>query len=119
MPNIWSGPTGRHCVICGVDDLLYVCMLIILKDNKGEKITRMIEAQWILCIFEATHLEAQANRVKMTPSVDPWGYATMGWVKNRMTEKYQAMKANGNMIAKEDKIKSWAASGKIDSKRTS
>jgi hypothetical protein len=68
----------------------------------------MIDAQWILHIFEATHLEAQANRVKMTPSVDPWGYATMGWVKKRMTEKYQAMKANGNMIATDNKIKSRA-----------
>jgi hypothetical protein len=80
-------------------------MLIILKDNKGEKITRMIDAQWILRIFEATHLKAQANRVQMTPSVDPWGYATMGWVKNRTTEKYQAMKANGKLIATDDKIK--------------
>jgi hypothetical protein len=103
-----SGPTGRCCVVCGVNHVLYVCMLIILKDNKGEKITRMIDAQWILRIFEATHLKAQANRVKMTPSVDPCGYATMGWVKNRMTEKYQAMKANGNMIATDNEIKSRA-----------
>jgi hypothetical protein len=69
-----SGPTGRRCVMCTVDNVLYVCMLIILKDDKGEKITRMIDAQWILRIFEATHLDAQANRVQMTPSVDPWGY---------------------------------------------
>jgi hypothetical protein len=59
------------------------------RKQKGEEITRMIDAQWISCIFEATHLKARANRVQMTPSVDPWGYATMGWVKNRrMTEKY-------------------------------
>jgi hypothetical protein len=103
-----SGPTGRRCIICGVNNVLYVCMLIILKDHKGEKITRMIDAQWRLLIFEATHLEAQANRVKMTPSIDPWGNATMGWVKNRMAEKKQAMKANGNMIATDDKIKSRA-----------
>jgi hypothetical protein len=83
-------------------------MLIILKDNKGEEITRMIDAQWILRIFEATHLKAQANRVQITPSVDPWGYATVGWVKNRMTEKYQAMTANGEMIATDNKIKSRA-----------
>jgi hypothetical protein len=44
----------------------------------------------------------------MTPSVDPWSYATMGWVKNRKTEKYQAMKANGNMIATDNEIKSRA-----------
>jgi hypothetical protein len=74
---------------------MYVCMSIILKDDRGEEITRMIDAQWILRIFEATHLDAQANRVQVTPSIDPWGYATMGWVKNRMIEKYQDMKANG------------------------
>jgi hypothetical protein len=75
--------------------LVYVCMSITLEDDKGEEITRMIDAQWISRTFEATHLDAQANRVQMTPSVDPWGYAMMGWVKNRMTEKCQAMKANG------------------------
>jgi ABC-type phosphate transport system ATPase subunit len=48
------------------------------------------------------------TEVQMTPSVDPWGYATIGWVKNRMTEKYQAMRANGKMIATDDKIKSRA-----------
>jgi hypothetical protein len=32
----------------------------------------------------------------------------MGWVKNRLTEKYQAMKANGKMMATDDKIKSRA-----------
>jgi hypothetical protein len=83
-------------------------MLIALKDNKGEEITRLIDAQWILRIFEANHLKAQANRVKMTPSVDPWGYAMMGWVKNRLTEKYQAMKASGKMIAIDNEIKSRA-----------
>jgi hypothetical protein len=65
----------------------------------------LIDAQWILRIFEATHLDAQANRVQMTPTVDPWGYATMGWVKNRLTEKCQAMRANGKMMATDDKIK--------------
>jgi hypothetical protein len=38
-----SGPTGRRCVICCVDDVLYVCMSKILKDGKGEEITRMID----------------------------------------------------------------------------
>jgi hypothetical protein len=80
-------------------------MLTILKDDKGEESTRMIDTQWISLIFEATHLEAQANRVQMTPSIDPLGYVTMGWVKNRMTEKYQAMKVNGKRIATDDKIK--------------
>jgi hypothetical protein len=94
--------------MCEVDNLLYVCISITLKDDKGEEITRMIDVQWILRIFEATHLDAQANRVQMTPSIDPWGYATMGWVKNRMTENYQAMKANGKMMATDDEIKSRA-----------
>jgi hypothetical protein len=44
----------------------------------------------------------------MTPNIDPWGYATMGWVKNRMTEKYQAVKVNGKMMAMDGKIKSRA-----------
>jgi hypothetical protein len=59
-----SGPTGRRCIMCEVDNVLYVCMSITLKDNKGEEITRMIDVQWILRIFEATHLNAQANRVQ-------------------------------------------------------
>jgi hypothetical protein len=75
------------------------------KDNRGEEITRMIDAQWISRIFEATHLDGRANRVQVTPCIDPWGCATIGWVKNRMIEKYQAMKANGEMIATDDKIK--------------
>jgi hypothetical protein len=49
--------------------------LIVLKDNKGEEITRMIDAQWILRIFEATHLNAQADRVQVTTTVDPCGVA--------------------------------------------
>jgi hypothetical protein len=74
-------------------------MLRIIKNNRGEKITRMIDAQWILRIFETTHLNARANTVQVTPSIDPWGCATMEWVKNRMIEEYQDMKANGKMIA--------------------
>jgi hypothetical protein len=67
-----SGPTGRCCVKCEVDNMVYICMLIALKDNKGEEITRLIDTQW--------NLDTQANRVQMTPTVDPWGYATMGLV---------------------------------------
>jgi hypothetical protein len=81
-------------------------MLIILKDNMGEEITRMVDAQWISRIFEATHIDARANRVQVTHCIHPWGCATMEWVKNRMIEKYQDMKANGKMIAMDDKIKS-------------
>jgi hypothetical protein len=62
-------------------------MLIVLKVNKGEEITRMIDAQWISRIFEATHFNAQADRVQVTPTVNPWGYTTMGWIKNRLTQK--------------------------------
>jgi hypothetical protein len=65
-----SGPTGRRCVKCEVNNVVYVCMSIALKDDKGEEINRLIDAQWILRIFEATHLDAQANRVQMTPTVD-------------------------------------------------
>jgi hypothetical protein len=72
---------------------MYICMSIVLKDNKGEEITRLIDAQWISRIFEASHLNAQADRVQLTLTVDPWGCATMGWRKNRLTEKYQDMKA--------------------------
>jgi hypothetical protein len=103
-----SRPTGRRCIKHEVNNVIYVCMLIALKDNKGEEITRLIDAQWILRIFEATHLDAQANRVHMTPTIDAWGNATMGWVKNRLTEKYQAMRANGKMMAMDDEIKSRA-----------
>jgi hypothetical protein len=81
-----SGPTGRRCLICCNGNMIYVCMLIILKDGKGEEITRIVDTQWISRIFEATHINAQANRVQVTPSIDPWGYATMGWVKNKMIE---------------------------------
>jgi hypothetical protein len=103
-----SRPTGRCCVKCEVHKVIYACTSIVLKDNKGEEITRMIDAQWILLIFEATHLDAQADGVQVTPTVDPWGCATMGWIKNRLTEKYQDMRANGKMMATDDEIKSRA-----------
>jgi hypothetical protein len=103
-----SGPTGRRCVKCDAHNLIYVCMLVVLKDNKGEEITRMIDAQWISRIFEATHLDAQADSKQVTPTVDPCGCATMGWIKNRLTEKYQDMRANGKIMATDDEIKSRA-----------
>jgi hypothetical protein len=80
-------------------------MLRILKNNRGEEITRMVDAQWISRIFEATHIDAQADREQVTHCIDPWGCATMEWVKNRMTKKYQDMKKNGKMIGTDDKIK--------------
>jgi hypothetical protein len=43
-----------------------------------------------------------------------------GMDKNRLTEKYQDMRANGKMMATDDKIKSRAVEkGKIYLKRTS
>jgi hypothetical protein len=101
-----SGPTGRRCVKCGIENVIYMSILIVLKDDKGEEITRMIDAQWILRIFEATHLDAQADRVQVTPAVDPWGCVTMAWIKNRLTEKYQDMRENGKMMATDNEIKS-------------
>jgi hypothetical protein len=99
------GSTGRRCVKCGVQNVIYVCIWIVLKDNKGEEITRMIDARWISRIFEATHLDTQADKVQLTLTVDPWGCATMGWIKNRLTEKYQDMRANGKIMATDDEIK--------------
>jgi hypothetical protein len=83
-------------------------MSIILKDDRGEEITRMVDAQWILRIFEATHIDARADRVQVTHHIDLWGCATMEWLKNRMIEKYLGMKTNGEMIATDDEIKSRA-----------
>jgi hypothetical protein len=82
--------------------------LIILKNHRGEEITRMVDAQWILCIFEATHIDTQADREQVTHCIDPWRCATMEWLKNRMIEKYQDMQTNGKMIATDDEIKSRA-----------
>jgi hypothetical protein len=39
-------------------------MQIKLKNNKGEEITRMVDAQWILGMMEATQLDALVNRVQ-------------------------------------------------------
>jgi hypothetical protein len=44
----------------------------------------------------------------LTLTIDPWGCATMGWIKNRLTEKYQDMRANGKIMAMDDEIKSRA-----------
>jgi hypothetical protein len=98
-----SGPTGRRCVKCETQNVIYVCMSIVLKDNKGEEI-----AQWISRIFEATYLDAQADRVQLTLTLDPWGCSAMGWIKNRLTEKFQDMRENGKMMATDDEIKSKA-----------
>jgi hypothetical protein len=75
-------------------------MLIILKNSRG--------AQWILRIFEATHIEARVNRVQETHLINQWGYMPMEWVKNRMIKKYQEMKTHGLTKGTDDKIKSRA-----------
>jgi hypothetical protein len=100
-----SGPTGRHCHICMNQDVIYVCMSRILKNNSGEEITRMVDVQWISHIFDATHIDAPVDRVQATHLIDPWGYTTMKWLKNRMIEKYQDMRTIGQMIGTDDKIK--------------
>jgi ABC-type phosphate transport system ATPase subunit len=68
----------------------------------------MVDAQWTLRIFAATHIDARADREQVTHCIDPWGCATMEWLKNRMIEKYQDMKTNGKMIATDDEIMSRA-----------
>jgi hypothetical protein len=68
-----SGPTGRHCHICMNKDEIYVCLLVILKNKRGEEITRIVDAQWILRIFDATHIDAQVDRVQVTHLINPWG----------------------------------------------
>jgi hypothetical protein len=52
-----SRPTVRHCQICMNKDVIYVCMSIILKNDRGEEIIRMVDAQWTLRIFDATHID--------------------------------------------------------------
>jgi hypothetical protein len=103
-----SGPTGRHCHICLNKDVIYVCMSRILKTDRGEEITRMVDAQWISRIFEATHTDTRVDRVQATHCINPWGCATMEWLKNRMIKKYQDLNTNGEMIATDDEIKSRA-----------
>jgi hypothetical protein len=36
------------------------------------------------------------------------GNAAMGWIKNRLTKKFQEMRENGKMMATDDEIKSKA-----------
>jgi hypothetical protein len=103
-----SGLTGRYCQICKSKDVIYVYMLIILKNNRGEEITRMVNAQWILHIFEATHIDARVNRVQGTHLINPWGYTPFVWLKNRMIKKYHNMRLCGMITGKDNKIRSKA-----------
>jgi hypothetical protein len=106
-PVFWgeNRPTGRYYQICENTDVIYVCMLIILKNDRGKEITRMLDAEWISCIFEATHIDAQIDRVQDTHLIDPWGYTTIEWLKNRMIKKYQDMRMHEQMIGTDDEIK--------------
>jgi hypothetical protein len=84
-------------------------MLKKLKNNKGEEITRMVDAQWILCIMEATHMDTLVNRVQERHIFDiPWGGATMEWLKNKVIKKYHNMRTHGLMTGTDNKIKSKA-----------
>jgi hypothetical protein len=83
-------------------------MSIILKNDRGEEITRMVDAQWILRIFEATHIDAQVKRVQESHLIDQWGYTPMEWLKNRVIKKYHNIRKCGLMIRTDDKIKSKA-----------
>jgi hypothetical protein len=87
-----SGPTERYCQVCQNEDVIYICMSIIFKNDRGEEITRMFDTQWISCIFEATHIDARVIRMQETHLIDKWGYTSIECLKNRVTEKYQDMK---------------------------
>jgi hypothetical protein len=100
-----SGPTGRYCQICKNVDVIYICMSIILKNGRGEEITRMVDAQWILRIFEATHIDAQVNRVQERHLIDQWGCTPFAWLKNRMIKKYQDMRICGLVTGTDNKIR--------------
>jgi hypothetical protein len=67
-------------------------MQIKMKNNKGEEITRMVDAQWIFCVMEATHMDALVNRVQERHIFDTWEGATMEWLKNKVIEKYHGMR---------------------------
>jgi hypothetical protein len=83
-------------------------MSIKFKNNKGEEITRMVEAQCILHIFEATHIDALVNRVQERHLIDTWGSTPMEWLKNKVIKKYHDMKTLGLMTGTDNKIKSKA-----------
>jgi hypothetical protein len=83
-------------------------MLIILKNTRGEEITRMVDAQWILRIFEATHIDARVNRVQEGHLIDQWGCTPFAWLKNKMIKKYHDMRICGLVTGTEDEIRSEA-----------
>jgi hypothetical protein len=80
-------------------------MSIILKNDKGEMITRMLDAQWILHILEATHIDDRVNRVQEQHLIDQWGYTPFEWLKNQMIDKYHGMRMRGLVTGSDNKIK--------------
>jgi hypothetical protein len=80
-------------------------MLIILKNNKGGEITRMIDPQWILRIFEAIHIDSRVNRVQETHLMDQWGYTPFAWLKNRMIKKYHNMSFCGLVTGTDNEVR--------------
>jgi hypothetical protein len=42
----------------------------------------MVDAQWILRIFDGTHIDARIDRVQATHLIDPWVCTPMEWLKN-------------------------------------
>jgi hypothetical protein len=59
-------------------------------------------------IFEATHIDAQVNRVQERHLIDQWGYTPTEWLKNRMIKKYHGMRMCGFMTGTDNEIKSKA-----------
>jgi hypothetical protein len=99
---------GKHCQVFEHEKVLYFCMQIKLKKDKGEEITRMVDAQWILRMMEATHMDSLVNRVQERHIFDTWGGATMEWLKNNVIKKYHGMRTRGLMTGTDDEIKSKA-----------
>jgi hypothetical protein len=58
-------------------------MQIKVKNVKGKEITRMIGTQWMLCVMEATNLDARVNQVKERHEQLFMMFITLEWVKNK------------------------------------
>jgi hypothetical protein len=65
----------------------------------------MVDVQWILRIFEATHIDAQVNRVQDTHLMDQWGYTPFAWLKNRMIKKYHNMRFCGLVTGTDNEVR--------------
>jgi hypothetical protein len=83
-------------------------MQIEVKNDKGEEITIMIGAQWILHVMEATHLDALVKRVQDKHELPTTLFIKMEWVKNRAIENYCDMRAHGYQMDTDEEIRSLA-----------